>query len=139
MTASNESTGLNSSSFVGNIATYIGFVVLFHAAVMALLLLALLCGGRIRGYICRLLTNLKARMLFDGVIVALTVGYLRIVVCFAVYYESLDLSNFWRDWKDALPSLLPLALVLVYPISVIVFLGSYRARLHKPAIRDRFG
>lgn len=139
MTASNESTGLKSTSFVGNTATYFGFIAFFYAGVMVLILMGMLCRGQIRSYIVRYLKWLKAKTLFGGKIIALTVGYLRVMVCFTVYHESLDLINFWRSWREALPSLLPLILVLVYPILVVVFLWSYRARLHKPAIRDKFG
>lgn len=139
MSASNESTGLKSTSLIVNHATYLAIIAFFYAGVVVLILAKVLSKGNIHNTIVGYLKWLKARTLFGGKITALTIGYLRVVVCFTVHYESLDLSNFWRDWREALPSLSPLLLVLGYPILVVVFLRSNRARLHEPVIRDKFG
>ena len=138
MIGSEDSTGMENSSFSANIASYLSILFGF-ILVVCILILCIVFQGVIKRYAFMYLAFLKKKTFFGGFIKGNTLTYLKVNVACVVYFRKFDMSMFNEHWEIFMPKLTPALIVFGWPIVVCIFLGYCKKHLGKPALRGKFG
>ena len=137
-TGAQESTGFKSKNFYQNMMTYIFIIVLGIGFFVGIFILSQ-CKSRFKAKITAMKNEMKTKMMWNGKINAVHVGYVEMTIKFQVFVTAMDFSNFKGAWRKILPQLWPLMYILVFPFFELACIYFFRDKLDDPFIKGKIG
>ena len=143
LSAAQESTGLKSVSYVGNISTYLFMAGALVAGIFAFLLAVVIvsgCKSRLKKWMLQKKAGIiKKKSSYNGQINTIHLTFLESSIAFQTYSQSLNLSGFTRNWKKLLPRLSPFLVTFAFPFIEVIAVFVYRKKLNEPFWKDKIG